>query len=71
VKRKPKVMTWAGGGAWIRWLLTILPIPHTALDWQWIRIGRLDMLERRLKEQKVTRNDNGTNALGKVQTFSP
>jgi hypothetical protein len=32
--------------------LTILPIPHTALDWQWIEMGRLDVLERRLKEQK-------------------
>lgn len=52
VKRKPKAVIWAGGGAWIGWLLTVLPIPHTALDWQWIKMGRLDVLERRLKEQK-------------------
>jgi hypothetical protein len=56
VKRKPKVVIWAGGGAWIGWLLTILPIPHTALDWQWIKMGRLDALERRLKEQKSDKN---------------
>jgi hypothetical protein len=56
VKRKPKVVIWADGGAWRRWLLTILPIPHTALDWQWIKMGRLDVLERRLKEQKSDKN---------------
>jgi 1-acylglycerone phosphate reductase len=45
VKRKPKAVIWARGDAWIVWLLTILSIPYTALDWQWIKVGRL-------KEQK-------------------
>jgi 1-acylglycerone phosphate reductase len=64
VKRKPKAVIWAGGGAWTGRLLTILPIPHTALDWQFMKMGKLDVLERRLKEQKGKRNNNGTNVSG-------
>ena len=48
---KPRAVVWAGGGAWIAWLLAVLPLPHTALDGQWMKMGRLDVLERRLKEQ--------------------
>jgi hypothetical protein len=33
------------------WLLTVLPISHAAMDGQWLKLGQLDVLERRLKEQ--------------------
>lgn len=55
VKKKPKALIWAGWGAWIAWLLTVLPIPHTALDGQWMKMGKLDVLERRLEEASVNK----------------
>jgi 1-acylglycerone phosphate reductase len=52
VKRKPKAVVWAGWGWWIAWLLTVLPIPHAAMDGQWMKMGKLDVLEKRLKVQR-------------------
>ena len=52
VVKRPKAVIWEGGAAWIVWLLTVLPIPHTGLDWQWFKMAKLDVLERRLKEQE-------------------
>jgi 1-acylglycerone phosphate reductase len=52
MKKKPKAVIWAGWGWWVAWLLTVLPIPHAAIDGQWIKLGKLDVLERRLKEQE-------------------
>ena len=55
VVRRPRAVVWAGFGAWIAWLLLVLPLPHTALDGQWMKMGRLDVLERRLRAQKATK----------------
>lgn len=52
VKKKPKTLIWAGWAWWIAWLLTVLPIPHAAMDGQLMKAGKLDVLERRLQEQK-------------------
>jgi hypothetical protein len=52
VKRKPKAIFWAGWGSWIAWLLTALSIPHAAMGGQWMRMGKLAVLERKLKQQE-------------------
>ena len=52
VVRRPRAVVYAGWGSWITWLLTVLPLPHTALDGQWMKMGKLDVLERRLRTQK-------------------